>query len=472
MHCRWAYRVGSSRRVAAGCLAVIFAASAGAAEVSEGEDLFRTGKYAECARLAAEEIEQGTWEEEWHLLKADAELAEGKYAQALETIEEALEFYPLNLRLRLLARTAYRFNGQQEQADAALDEIERMIVGCAARFVSPGDRVALGRFLLERGADPRQVLELVYDPLRKESPDFVEVYFATAELALDKYDNALAAETLRAAPKVGWPKIRSTTICWPAPMRPTNRSRAEAALAAALAHQSAARRQPAAAGRPADRRRGVRSGRGRLEDGTCRQRESPAGLGVQGGARSPGERRAAEQAAREQALATLDDQSRSRPPDRPQAFGEVSLCRRGRHISGERWRWTPTIGRPSFSFRKTCCGWARRKRAGGWPTKWRSRTPTMSWRSTWSRWRRSWPSFARSAATACSCAWMRARPSCTATACWSCCSGRAQTLCEKYDVTARAADRDRNLSAAEGFCGADVRHAGRGRVSWACASAA
>jgi tetratricopeptide (TPR) repeat protein len=54
---------------------------------------------------------------------------------------------------------------------------------------------------LQRAADPRQVLELVYDPLRKEAPGFVEVYFATAELALEKYDFALAAETLRSAPR-------------------------------------------------------------------------------------------------------------------------------------------------------------------------------------------------------------------------------------------------------------------------------
>ena len=83
--------------------------------------------------------------------------------------------------------------------------------------------MAVGRFLLERGADPRQVLELVYDPLRKEAPDFVDVYFATAELALEKYDNALAAETLRTAPRAR-PAIRSIIICWPGPTNPTTRN--------------------------------------------------------------------------------------------------------------------------------------------------------------------------------------------------------------------------------------------------------
>ena len=81
------------------------------------------------------------------------------------------------------------------------DELESF----ARTTLRPTDRVALGRFLLVRGADPRQVLELMYDPVRKDSPKFVDVYFATAELALDKFDNALAAQTLRAAPEaVAW----------------------------------------------------------------------------------------------------------------------------------------------------------------------------------------------------------------------------------------------------------------------------
>ena len=45
------------------------------------------------------------------------------------------------------------------------------------------------------------MLDQFYDVVTKQQPDFVEAYFATAELALDKEDYALAAETLRKAPK-------------------------------------------------------------------------------------------------------------------------------------------------------------------------------------------------------------------------------------------------------------------------------
>ena len=172
-----------------------------AADISDGEQLLRTGKYAECEEMAKQEIAAGLWEENWHRLKASAELAQGKYPQAQETLDEAIDLYPFSLQLRLLARTTYRYNGKPAKAAAMLDDVERYVSAAPRRYGSPVDRVALGRFLLERGADPRQVLELIYDPLRKEEPDFVDAYLATAELALDKYDNALAAETLRAAPK-------------------------------------------------------------------------------------------------------------------------------------------------------------------------------------------------------------------------------------------------------------------------------
>ena len=61
--------------------------------------------------------------------------------------------------------------------------------------------VALGRFLLLRGADPKKVLNQFYDVVIKREPDFVDAYIAAAELALDKQDFGLAAETLRKAPK-------------------------------------------------------------------------------------------------------------------------------------------------------------------------------------------------------------------------------------------------------------------------------
>ena len=113
----------AARLSAAFCVAVSLATTAAAAELPAGEQLFCTGKYAECARLAAKEIDAGTWEVDWHILKANSELAEGKYAAALRTVKEALDEHGSSLRLRLLARTVNRFNGKDRQAEDSDEEI-------------------------------------------------------------------------------------------------------------------------------------------------------------------------------------------------------------------------------------------------------------------------------------------------------------------------------------------------------------
>src|SRR5690606_29071430 len=49
--------------------------------------------------------------------------------------------------------------------------------------------------------DPRQVLELIYDKARKESPGLREVWIAPGELALDKHDYAEAGRLFGEAVK-------------------------------------------------------------------------------------------------------------------------------------------------------------------------------------------------------------------------------------------------------------------------------
>jgi tetratricopeptide (TPR) repeat protein len=215
------------------CFWPILISPSSAAEIGDAEVLFNSGKYAQCARLAAREIDGGSWDEDWPCLKARAELAEGKYAQALETVEQALRQHDLSVRLLLLARTVYLYNDEEGKADGILQELDRFVMSEPRRYSGRSDRVAVGRFLLDRGADPRQVLELVYDPLRKEAPDFSEVYFATAQMALEKYDFALAAETLRGAPR-GASKDPQYHFLLARAYAPDDPERMDAALKAAL----------------------------------------------------------------------------------------------------------------------------------------------------------------------------------------------------------------------------------------------
>jgi tetratricopeptide (TPR) repeat protein len=172
-----------------------------AADLAEVEKLFRTGQYDQCAALAAQQIGKDEETDRSSELKIKAELARGKYAAALETLETALRQVPSSLALRLLARDVYRSNGRDSAAEDELKTIEEMVLAAPHRFGAPEDRLLLGRFFLIRGADARKVLDQFYDVALKDHPDFVPAYLATAELALDKEDYTLAAETLRKAPK-------------------------------------------------------------------------------------------------------------------------------------------------------------------------------------------------------------------------------------------------------------------------------
>ncbi len=176
-------------------------AAALAADLDQLAKLFRTGHYDEVARLAGEEIAGGAWNERDSELKIEAELAQGKYAEAKETLEDALGRFRTSVALRLLGRDVYRYNGALAEGANQLDFIEQLVLRAPERFASPENRTSIGRFYLLRGIDARTVLERCYDVVTKEHPDFVDAFLATALLALEKQDDALAAQTLRKAPK-------------------------------------------------------------------------------------------------------------------------------------------------------------------------------------------------------------------------------------------------------------------------------
>jgi tetratricopeptide (TPR) repeat protein len=78
--------------------------------------------------------------------------------------------------------------------------LEQLARRSPRRYAAPADRLVLGAYFLRRGGDARQILELFYDPIVSRIPEFIDVHLASAQLALDKYDNGLAVKTLEAAP--------------------------------------------------------------------------------------------------------------------------------------------------------------------------------------------------------------------------------------------------------------------------------
>ena len=179
-----------------------FPLSAAAASIREARDHFRQGEYQECVELAGEEIDRGVYLEEWRHLRVESQLALGDTQGALETIEAGLEIYGDSIEMRLLAARVYQMNDLPRVAELQMTAIGGMVRHAPRRYTSTADRVALGRYFLALGNDARQILELFYDPVIQQEPSYLEAHFAAAELALEKYDHRLAAETLQRAPEV------------------------------------------------------------------------------------------------------------------------------------------------------------------------------------------------------------------------------------------------------------------------------
>jgi tetratricopeptide (TPR) repeat protein len=178
---------------------LVCSASARAADLGEAETLYRTGRYDECARLADEEIGKGARDEHWYRLKIRAELTRGNYEEAATSFDLAARRFPTSVPLRLLGRDVKRYNGREDDTMLAIEKLVRTVA--PQRFATAEGRVALGRFFLLRGADAKKVLDQFYDAVIKLEPDFVEAHLAAADLALEKQDYALAAQTLLKAPK-------------------------------------------------------------------------------------------------------------------------------------------------------------------------------------------------------------------------------------------------------------------------------
>ncbi len=199
--------MGGSRLESEWCLARLIAlvlaltglSAVHGADIADAEKLLRTGKYAECDKLIADEMAAGEVSARWWELKVRAEIARGKYDAAGKTIEAGRTKFPNDLAFHLLAHDVYRTSGREKEAKEALAAVQEQIDKRAA--YTPAEKVALGRHLQQAGTDAKEVLDKLFLPVLKQSPDFLDAHLATAELELTKHDRAFAAETLQKAPK-------------------------------------------------------------------------------------------------------------------------------------------------------------------------------------------------------------------------------------------------------------------------------
>ncbi|MEX2216202.1 MAG: tetratricopeptide repeat protein [Phycisphaeraceae bacterium] len=153
-----------------------------------------TGDYVGCIDEARKAIDEGQYHEDWRHHAIRAHLAVGSYEDARTVLEQALSRYHSSIRIRVLGHDVYMRLGQREKAAVLLEQINTLVTNRPWWYTDAPDLVAQGKATLLLEADPRQVLQLLYDRAKKETPGYRDTYLAVGQLALNKHDYAEAAK--------------------------------------------------------------------------------------------------------------------------------------------------------------------------------------------------------------------------------------------------------------------------------------
>ena len=184
-----------------GLLAILPPSACQATDQDDATKALRTGNQAACIEISDKAIKNRVFGEEFYLLKAQAENQIGDYKAAYETLVEGLARHSWSIRMRVIGIESARMTGQSEQAATWQNEIADFAGRAPWRYSDADNFVALGRAALEMGLDARTVLEKFYDRALTMHPQHRDALLASGELALQKQDFELAAETFQAALK-------------------------------------------------------------------------------------------------------------------------------------------------------------------------------------------------------------------------------------------------------------------------------
>jgi tetratricopeptide (TPR) repeat protein len=172
-----------------------------AADLEAARKVFLSGKYQqcidECEKISADDSER----EDWKLLHADALLTIGKYPEAETVISNALVHSENSIRLRLLGTETAKRVGNVRLSQTRLMEINNLARERIWSYRDAANIVALGRAALLMNADPKTVLERFFSTAQKADSNLREAWIASGELALDKHDFKIAANTFSEAQK-------------------------------------------------------------------------------------------------------------------------------------------------------------------------------------------------------------------------------------------------------------------------------
>ncbi|WP_160149513.1 peptidase MA family metallohydrolase [Roseiconus lacunae] len=231
--CRLRPRIVIGAIVIAVCQWMMVAQSVRAATYTDVEALYLTGKIDEAKEAAAAEVERGVWNRRWSELLIKCQLSSGEYAEALETYQAALKRYPTSLPLRTLGIEVARYNGLPDQVATEKAFIHRYLETGQLRYATADTLVAAGRFFSNNGIDARIILKSFYDRVLESDSGNLDAILATAELAIDKGDFKVAAESIAKAKRLEIQDARLETLLAVA-LGPTDSKAATIALATAL----------------------------------------------------------------------------------------------------------------------------------------------------------------------------------------------------------------------------------------------
>jgi tetratricopeptide (TPR) repeat protein len=164
------------------------------ADLKDAQALFLSGDYPECIKTAEEMVRHRPASEEWEVLLSKALLASGKYPEAYKAMTNALEENAWSIRLQWQAREVFLRNGFTEAAGEITDRIVERVNAQPASYREAESLLVFGQAALLKGADPKLVLDTLFDPARKSDPSLRDGYLVSAGLALEKHDFALAAK--------------------------------------------------------------------------------------------------------------------------------------------------------------------------------------------------------------------------------------------------------------------------------------
>jgi len=180
------------------CLAL----NVGAAEpLVDARTALARGDFSTAITNAIKAVAANKWQEDAHVIHMRAHLAQGQYPQARTVATNAMRQLSSSIRVLYTAEEVFRFNNDPASATNALQTINRLAGVRAWAYRNGPDLVVLGRAALRLGADPKIVLDKLYNTAREADPTYAETALAIGELALSKSDFELAGRTFQQALK-------------------------------------------------------------------------------------------------------------------------------------------------------------------------------------------------------------------------------------------------------------------------------